>query len=288
MKLFNFEEYNTIVPQDFPQETITMSNLTSLVGIEFQRELTAKREIPNYQEVLRDTLKGAFTEIEIPTTFKIDELVDFVTVRFVQILKEKDPDLVRILNDLDKFETIPKSLKELRNFQKIFSDFNDKIKSYTAKALDVWSVYFYISDLPLSLFNEFSLLLETDRDFIEYISRLSKWFLRVRYRSLDREIERFSSKIGKISELALAAKKSYLKLFLFIQIQNARSYEDLFKIKPFSRKKLDSSHYRQLRLEFSKDLYEYRKKLESISPILFHKKIDSQTALLWSLIYSHA
>lgn len=287
MKLSKIEEYNIIVPRDLPQETMTMSNMSSFVGIRVQLELIGKRKIPNYEEVLRSSLKDAISEISIPSAFRIDELVDFLATKFLQVLEEKDPQFLRILNDLFKFDEIPRSPEKLRDFANVFSKFNNKIKSYTIKALDIWSLYFYISDLPISLFNEFSLLLETDKNFMEYISKSSKRLGQIRYRSLDREINKFSSKIKEISNFAIKAKRSYLKLFLFIQIQNASDYEDLFKVKPLSRGKLKGHLYRQLRTEFSENLYEYRRKLESIFPILFKQKIDRNTELLWSVISSH-
>ena len=270
-----------------------MSNLTSLVGIGIQHEFIGKKkEVPNYEKVLQDFLHDTIIELKIPPYFKINELVDFLTSRFFQLLEEKDPEFLRILKDLGDYEMIPTAPEELRDFAKLFSKFNNKIKDYSARALSIWSVYFYISDLPLSLFNEFSLLVETDRDFVDYIVRFSKqlsWRARtIRYASLERQIKDFSSNIDTVGGSAIEAKKSYLKLFLFIQIQNASNYDNLFEIRPLSREKLDSSHFRRLEHEFSKNLYGYRRKLESISPVVFQQKVDKQTALLWSALSSPA
>jgi|GEM_PF-3737490 len=257
-----------------------------------QSELIDNRISPlfdakSFEEYVRMKNEFLVNSITSPPHFDRKKIVDLLTSYTIDSVK-KDPKLYKFLN-IEKRKGLNRILEFVESMLQNME--NDEKVSINTQAEN-----FLSSDFPLSFFTNFLVLEKVEEAYLHYLKAAIKHYKvllsfpeirnnqRRRLHILSEIKQNLYPFFRKFEDCMFS--KDCLSLFIFLY--NSDSYDDLFKNKRVTIKKLDQTELKRLQDKFEKDIDDFNQIISKVAPEHLYKEMDndSPVAIAFSNVMS--
>lgn len=191
---------------------------------------------------------------DIPQIFPKEKLREFLTQYFRTGI-ENDPELAKLVKQVESGDT----LRGRSSLVTLLSKFVKRYEEQLDNTIRMEMTRFLRSDLPFSLFDQFSLFDRTYAKFLPTVTEAARrmhtrvgLFHRSRgIRGSSLPLEDFKRKISPLLVSCDLAWVSYFSMNLYLDLKNSDDLKSLFQPKTLEAKHLDSHEYDRLFKELS-------------------------------------
>lgn len=202
---------------------------------------------------------------EIPQHFDKKELRQFLTEYFKEGI-QSDSDLKKLVKQVEEGDTSPRGRSAFTSLLRKFADrYVERLDSYVKFEVS----QFLNSDLPFTMFDEFSLF---DRTFSLFLPTISEASRRMQtrvfashksrgFRGSKMSLDSFKKSAASVLATCDFAWISYLSSKLYLELKHSKEIKELFQPKQYSFSNLDRDEYERLLGELIKNNFTFREEL---------------------------
>jgi len=207
---------------------------------------------------------------EIPPRFSKDSLRDFITDFFEKSVQQ-NPDLKKLVEETERGGLSSGGKFELTS---LFADFAAKYAKGIDEHVKLEISKFIDSDLPFTVFDQFSLF---DRTFAMFLSTLTEAsasmqrLVSLSYRARGvpasrHQLDEFKRKIRSVLSASDVTWVSSFSLRLYLELTHSTSLDELFKPKQFRLENLEKNEFDRLLRELTMNNLRFRQQLIQYGP----------------------
>ncbi len=239
--------------------------------------------LPAYVEAVDSSLRETLVDIELPSRFEKNQLYSVIMDSVNSYLKSNMQRFAKISKETSIRDNPQTFVKALRNYTK-------ELDTTISSQISMLSKMTLQSDIPLDVFYTLALSLYTYQNLFSYVTEKAGFASRIvgtkgyRPRTIHDIIERYLKNVDPIMSMYSGAVQKQLKLLLYIDLANSRSYEEVLKPKTPNYGSMNPQTFENYYLDFQYTLNSFRRFFYKETPSFLDTEIDHNdpASFLWT------
>lgn len=262
------------------EETVKINGIRGRVtrkGISFKHD--EQTELEKFEDFISYTYEQVFKKVPIPDNFSKKQLIEHLINKSIDKAKKDE----EFMKHLEKKE---KSLFDYISFIK--ERYEKKIPKYYEFDANIYLK----SNLPLSLFTQSSMYIDTYQKYLTLVKRVVRRFeiksnmggVRDRFKKTDIELKIMQKELSPLIDKMDLCSTDYFAQSLYIYLWSIEKIEDLDNLDSLTLdiNKLDQAYFQEYYVALNQELKGMRRLLFTVSkrfePDLFSKEIQTDTS----------